>query len=318
MGLKKRNRNFNKYYILILLSLLILPMIYGLDFRDFLNSITGKVTSGPTNASITVGAIAVFDTSAIPAQSVTEDSTTNISFSYLVDIDSGTGTLLNNTAFAIFNVSGYSTSRTTTCGRQTDINSTRANYSCSILVWYFDPAGNWSIYTNITDNTGNYAQRLEQWNLSELTAIVFSPQSLTWPTLIAASNNQTSNNDPTTINNTGNGNLSQVRVQAINIHGLTTTTQFLPVANFTVYNNTGSGNPECNSANIATKLVNNTVTAISGIGVYRGNHSAVAAGVGGNGQQVLYYCIFNVPSSALISSQTYSTNNTGSWTVSVI
>jgi len=253
----------------------------------------------------------IIDISAISSQSPTEASFNNVSFSFLVDDQDGTGNLSTTSAYAVFNVSSYTTQRTTTCGKQADINSTTTNFSCSIPIWYFDPAGNWSVIANISDNQ-NTSILIEQWNLSELTAMVFSPQSLTWPTIIARSNNQTSNNDPIVINNTGNGNLSQVRVQAINIHGLTTTTQFLPVANFTVYNNTGSGNPECNSANIATKLVNNTATAISGIGVYRGNNSA------SQGQQNLYFCIFDVPSPSLLTSQTYSTNNTGSWTISVV
>src|SRR3989344_6948288 len=248
----------------------------------------------------------ILDISLIPVQSPTEASITNVTFSFIIDDQDGTNNITDSSAFSIFNISSYAPQRAINCGRQSDVNSTTANYSCSILVWYFDPAGNWSVITNITDNQ-NTSILIEQWNYSELTSIVISPQSLSWQTIAIGSKNQTSNNDPTIINNTGNGNISSVRVNAINLGGLNDGSKFIPVANFTVYNATSS--IECNE-NIGTMLVNATTTAINGVGIYSGNNSASL------GKQNLYYCLRDV--GAQITSQTYSTNNTGSWTISLI
>ena len=312
MAVKKKKRGNIKLYE-ILVIIVAVSVITFIGFGDYLDKITGKAsTSGLTNLTITVGSMTLSDISLIAAQSVSEAATTNVTFSFIIDVDAGTSVLTDGSAHAVFNVSGYTPIREANCGRQDDINSTRANYSCSIFVWYFDPAGNWSVYANISDSSGNKAQRLEVWNLSELSAMVIAPQSLTWATIAVSAKNATSNNDPTIINNTGNSNLSSVRVNAVNLGGLGDGSKFIPVANFTVYNNTGGGNPECSTSalNGATALVNATTTAINGVGVYRGNNSASL------GKQNLYYCIIDVP--AQLSTQTYSTNNTGSWTISVV
>src|SRR3989344_7590793 len=64
----------------------------------------------------------ILDISLIPVQSPTEASTTNVTFSFIIDDQDGTNNITDSTSFAVFNVSSYSPQRTSTCGRQPDVN----------------------------------------------------------------------------------------------------------------------------------------------------------------------------------------------------
>ena len=131
--------------------------------------------------------------------------------------------------------------------------------------------------------------------------MVISPNSLSWSTLTSGSINQTSNNDPTLINNTGNFN-GTINVNAINLLGETTSSNRLDANNFTAFH---TDSVVCASG---ITLVNATSTTINNTFANRGNLSIG----GGVGQEEIFYCIPKVP---LISSQTYSTTQGGSWAI---
>jgi len=122
--------------------------------------------------------------------------------------------------------------------------------------------------------------------------------------------NQTSNNDPTLINNTGNYNIPNITIIGIHLRGETISSEFIDVGNITVGNGTGS-NAECNLGP-ATSLVNGTGVEINNTVLSRGNHSI---NNGETGQEELYYCIREV--SSTISSQSYSTSNSGAWKIKI-
>ena len=243
----------------------------------------------------------------------------NVSVSYLVDADAGIVKLLNTSAIVEVNFSSGGTDyiHRTVCNRQADINSTRANYTCSVYIWYYEAPGTWIVNANITDENGNYAKNDGTFTLQDTTAIMFAPQSLTWSTIAAGTKNQTSNNDPIKLNNTGNHNsaAAAVRVTALNLIGITTPGSYIPAANFSSFNTTGAGNPECGNSG-PTVLVNNTVTGLAGLYLQRGDNSL--QNLNGIGSQALYFCLYDVPLAAALPSQTYSTNGSGSWTISVI
>ena len=255
----------------------------------------------------------ILSVSPIASQTITESSTTNVTFSYIVNLDSGTQSLKNDTAIAMFNMSGYGSSRQASCSRTADINDTRANYTCGVLIWYFDnPSAYWAVNVNVTDNNGNYAFLNSSFTLQSTTSITFSPQSLGWNTIMSGTKNQTSANDPILINNIGNTIISNgnIRITAFNLIGVQDTSKYIPAANFSVYNNTGS-NREC-APSSAIVLANNTLIGTTGIGLLTGNNTA------GQGQQNLYFCLYDVPLAAALPVQTYSTNSSGSWTISVV
>ena len=310
--------------IIFVAFVFIMGTLVSAGFFDwFKRTITGYATSQPTNVSIVVSGTSQI-TMIIFNQSLTgstvdptENATTYITF-YVVINDSDGVADINDSSVSANVTFGSTVRRNNTCTLIGDLDTQRANYSCRLDMWYFDAPETWTINVRANDlgNT-SYVVNTSSFKYNQLQAIVVSPNSLTFPSVAIGATNQTSNNDPTLVNNTGNGNLSAIRVQAINIHGLTTTTQFIPVANFTVFNNTAA-TVECNE-NSATALVNNTATAITGLSLVRGNHSiSNGTSIAIPGQQLLYYCIRDVPTSALISAQQYSTNNTGSWTISVV
>ena len=144
--------------------------------------------------------------------------------------------------------------------------------------------------------------------------MVMSPVNLTWPQIGLTSTNTTSNNDPITINNTGNKIITNgnIRITAVNLRGETTTSEFLLVANFTVDYDTGvSPLLECDG----TKMVNNTATGITTANVTIGNLSISSPA----SQEDLYFCLTEV--TAGLSQQSYSTTSGTTyiypWTISV-
>ena len=145
---------------------------------------------------------------------------------------------------------------------------------------------------------------------NELKAMVISPNQINFNTSIG-SVNQTSNNDPTLINNTGNYNVlsGNIQINATNLLGERNSNEMIPVANFSVNTVTGS-NAECIGG---TTPVNATATSITGALLTRGNHSL---NDGTTGQEQIYYCIKQVPPT--ISSQTYSTKGYGSWIIRIL
>jgi hypothetical protein len=172
---------------------------------------------------------------------------------------------------------------------------------------YFDLPGSWNISVRGRDlGNGSYAYNQSTYfSYNQLKALVISPDLITWPSVDAGSLNQTSNNDPTTINNTGNYN-GTLAMTAYNLLGETNSSDSIPAANMSVGIATGSLE-ECGIAT-SDLMVNATQNTITSSVSNPGNLSAG----GGVGQEQIYYCIRQVPD---ISSQTYSTLNGGSWVV---
>ena len=90
MAVKKKKRGNIKLYE-ILVIIVAVSVITFIGFGDYLDKITGKAsTSGLTNLTITVGSMTLSDISLIAAQSVSEAATTNVTFSFIIDVDAGT------------------------------------------------------------------------------------------------------------------------------------------------------------------------------------------------------------------------------------
>ena len=287
-------------------------------FKDFFSKITGKATSGTTNVSITVtGAnpVTILLVSNISATSPTENSYVNISFYATVSDADGVNDINDSSVRANFSRSGETTRQNTSCSLVADIDSTRANFSCTIAMWYYDGSGAWNVAVGGSDlgNKSVVYNTSTNFTYNQLQAIVISPLSLTWATVSPGNTNQTSNNDPTLINNTGNYNIPNITVNGINLHGDSVNSAFINVGNVTVGNNTGS-NAECDISgpNNATILVNGTDIQIDNTILNKGNHT-----INNNqtGQELLFYCFRTIPST--IPSQTYSTTYGGAWIIKI-
>jgi DNA-directed RNA polymerase specialized sigma24 family protein len=135
---------------------------------------------------------------------------------------------------------------------------------------------------------------------------------LTFGTLSPNTVNQTANNDPLTLNNTGNVAIANgsIQVNGTNLAGETDSNKALYANNFSFGYATGS-NVECNAVN-STPLNKSVFKYIELINLTRGNNS-----INDNvtGQEQMYLCLKVV--GAEISGQSYSTSNQGAWTIKI-
>jgi len=137
-----------------------------------------------------------------------------------------------------------------------------------------------------------------------------SPTVLLWDPLVIGSTNQTANEN-LTINNTGNADNLGLSITAIDLTGETTSTEYIYAGNFSVDIDTGG--PLCSGVAClecdGTQMVNETLTAVTGSNLPNGNYSEGL----GIAQETLHFCIKAIDT---ISSQAYSTEGGGTWTVS--
>ena len=198
------------------------------------------------------------------------------------------------------------------------MNTTTANYTCVVPVWYFDEAGNWSIRVSIADSGPTMVANSSGSNLTIFTtlAVVIGPGSLTFASIAPSATNTTSNNDPIYVNNTGNQNITSgnVRVTPITLVGQSQAGYNISAANFSASTITGGFNPECNIT--TPELANNTAYSIANSILPRGNNSA---GTGsGNGVEEVYVCLRAAPGASVLPAQTYSATGGAAWTLSVV
>ena len=290
-------------FLLIVFSI----SIVSAGFSDWFTSITGNSANQPTNVSAailgTTQAQIIF-VSPISATTPIEATTVNVTFNVHMKDTDGVADLNDTSVMANLSRTGETRRVSGICALANDIDTTTANYSCSVYMWYWDGNGDWNV-TVLGNDLGNLSwasniSTIFTYNL--LRAMVIAPPALTWASLSVGATNQTSNNDPTIVNNTGNYN-SSINVTAINLIGETTPSYVLPANNFTISRTTGGA--EC----IGSAMVNATARTVIGTVANRGNLSVGS----GSGQENLYYCIPFVP---IIPTQTYSTAAGGSWTIS--
>ena len=315
--INKKNKQLLKYYFkmvekkgLYVFGFLLIVFsisIVSAGFSDWFTSITGNSANQPTNVSAailgTTQAQIIF-VSPISATTPIEATTVNVTFNVHMKDTDGVADLNDTSVMANLSRTGETRRVSGICALANDIDTTTANYSCSVYMWYWDGNGDWNV-TVLGNDLGNLSwasniSTIFTYNL--LRAMVIAPPALTWASLSVGATNQTSNNDPTIVNNTGNYN-SSINVTAINLIGETTPSYVLPANNFTISRTTGGA--EC----IGSPMVNATARTVIGTVANRGNLSVGS----GSGQENLYYCIPFVP---IIPTQTYSTAAGGSWTIS--
>jgi len=218
------------------------------DFSD----LTINVTT-PANAAPSIDWVQV-----VSAQDPTIGSTKSITFNFTATDTDGSANIDTGTAKAYFQKAGETTRSNTSCvdwasagkkaGETTRSNTScvdwasagnDVNFTCTIDMWYFDQNGEWTINVTIKDINNAYGENSTTtftYNLQ--TAMVMSPTSLTWPQVGLTDTDTGSNNDPITINNSGNDEPLNINVTAYNLQGETTTYRGNNSLN---YNNATSG-----------------------------------------------------------------------------
>lgn len=306
-------------YVIIFSLFLILGIssMVSAGFFDWFNKITGRATSQPANVSISVAGMNITTVkvynSTLPSVTVTNDGIGSMLFYVVVDDVDGASDINTTSVSANFTKTGEPLRANSSCVKVgVDLNASAQNYSCTIEMWYFDLQGVWNITAKATDlgNTTFTQDTSATFGLPQLQGVEIAPGSLTFPSVSPGAKNQTSNNDPTIINNTGNY-LSNITINAIDLHGATVPATFIDVGNLSAANDTGSS-VECGPPAKASVLTNGTDIQIINSNLTRGNHSANNYQTG---QEQIYYCFQTIPST--ISSQTYSSPAGHSWTIKI-
>ncbi|MDP4012725.1 MAG: hypothetical protein Q8R00_03925 [Candidatus Nanoarchaeia archaeon] len=319
--------NHDSLYVLLAILFLSLPLFWSSMVNILENSqgnlITGMAQNANTSVNITVSSVApgVNAVSIIGAQSITEASTTAVEFSFLATDSDGVTDLNDTSAQAQFDVTqteGGAIRFNSSCEFVADLNSSTANYTCAINIWFFDAPGNITVNATVRDIGGSVGTNTSSnFTLQQTAAMVMAPSSLTWSSVAVGATNQTSSNDPITINNTGNKNITigNLNITAVNLQGETVESRYLNVSNFSVDTNAGGSPPvECNKVDsVSTQLINNTAVVTGPDGnLTRGNNSINDNTIG---QEQIFFCITEVTAGA--TPQAYSTGNVGLWTVSI-
>jgi hypothetical protein len=308
------------YTVFFIVVMVMFVSFADAGIADWFNKITGRVTDFDVNASVTVTGInpiriAVFN-GTLPTETVANDGNGTFTFNmHLTDSD-GTADINVSATTANFTRAGEQVRENLSCSQiGTALNSTTINVSCTIEMWWFDENGAWDISVSAND-LGNLTPQYNTsftFTLPQLSGLELSPTSITFTSVAPGADNTTSNNDPVTINNTGNRE-TNLSINGRDLSGDTTSTVLLPIANMTASNGTGS-NLECNTrvgsiAN-ATVLTNGTAVDIGSSNLTRGNHTIDD----GTAQEELYFCFRHIPND--VQSQTYSTTNGGAWVIAL-
>lgn len=295
------------------------------------NLITGFDVARETNVSATIGnnvpvinAVDGPGGNSITAQSVTEDSITNLLISFTITDTNGVTDInpatINLTLYnSTYNGNSGSVdyySYNTSCVNPNNISSTEMNVSCAVEIHYWYISGEWNLTAGAADNSGASTENSTNFTIQETTAIVISPVSIGFPGLTLGEENTTSNTDPIVINNTANDYIDQnnTLVTGLDLVGEEDDTLAITTGNFSVsVMNGGSPALECSFIDInTTRLINNTASNINESSLPAGNRSIANTAI-----QELYVCLTIVPNG--LSAQTYSTaNSSAGWTVSVV
>ncbi|MFH1289874.1 MAG: hypothetical protein ABIH92_00535, partial [Nanoarchaeota archaeon] len=257
-------------------------------FNDSMTNVAGGLNSGPSSTTLYIN-FSVYDAN-------------------------GVGDLNESTARINFTKSGEDVRENTTCSKMGSPTGNYANFSCTVTMWWWDAAGAWNITAYIEDNSSNSAQNdSTTFQVGSTTGFELSPSALTWPGLAAGTYNKTSDG-PILMNNTGNKDISlnEIGINATDLLGEQNNNSGLWAGNFSIAPFTGGTPPtECNAT--ATTMSSSVFTNITGAILTAGNYTI---NNGTEGQEQLYFCLKVVGSE--ITTQPYSTSQTGSWTIRIL
>ncbi|MCH7568294.1 MAG: hypothetical protein IIA87_02630, partial [Nanoarchaeota archaeon] len=302
-------------------------VIFNVSFWDVLNYTIGERPDGNNAPQITH----VYNDTTQLASGVTLNegpSSTTLVINFSVNDAEGIGDLDNSTATLNITRSGEPVRFNNTCSQiSSQASGNNANYSCEVIVYWFDLDGEWLINASIKDSAGEFANNnTEVFNINSLTAFVSGPGNLTFGGINTGDINVTSTNDPLLINNTGNQDFADgsIEINATDLIGEENPAFALWSGNFSVGNVSDGSNAECNfggsggdSAPNATRMnfthAGGNFVTIKLANLSRGNFSV---NDGQTGQEELFICLLQVGSE--ISAQPYSTASQGAWTIRIL
>ncbi len=301
--------------ISVVLILLVSSVVSAGLFDWLKKTITGKATEGTLDMNISLGNTPPNITFVTPIDSISlsNDNPVTVNFNFTVHDPNGVDNIDTTTATGNLSKSGEDSRTNTTCayvGANGD--GYTGNFTCNVVLWYWDGDGTWTVGTSIQDKSGATYHNITQTATVEvLDGILLNNADLGWSSVSAGGINTTADT-AVIINNTGNQDYT-LKVNATDLYGETNTDEAIWAGNFSVGDSTGGSPPaQCGNAT-ATEMYESEFTVVDSAALNAGNHSV---NDGGTGQEQLYHCI-NIVGSEL-SSQSYSTWNEGSWTYSTV
>ena len=319
MGDKKDGKIALLFYISIFAILLVISMASaGISewLKNIQDAITGKATQS-VSMNISVGGpkiIFVYNSTLTGFASGPNEAPAVSGMIINFTAYSVAGASNLNSSSATINITGDATRQNSSCSVYQS-GGNYANYTCNVTMFWWDGTGVWSITAHIKDNQTNSAvNTTTSFYVGERTAFVMSPASLTWPGIAPGATNQTSNNDPLLLNNTGNDiiDAGNIAINASNLRGEATSTLALWANNFSIrWSDGGTPPAECGG-----NVMNRTAfVGITTANLTKGNYTI---NDGNTGQENLYFCLRLIGSE--LTTQAYSTANEAehAWIVRIL
>lgn len=226
----------------------------------------------------------------------TESSTTATVWEvHVTDLDG-----VSNIANARMDITktGENTRSDTTCSLIGGIDADTNNYTCTVNMQYYDGNSTWTVNASGTDINGAQGENTTQTlTYGSLIAFTISPTAINFGSINPAQSDAKATDDPIVLTNTGNINMSVIEVNATDLVGISTATDFL-AGNFTV-----GITDDCATSGVS--MVTNTYTQIT-------NSACNRAGFSWASTEDLYYCIPTVPN---VLQDIFDTQAKGSWTI---
>jgi len=227
MPITLKRADVKKYSTVLFVFIGLIALVFFTPLGSVLADHTELLT-----VSLTIGSSAPVITYVVTGQTVTplDGTTTVLSISFNVSDANGFEDINVSSAIVTINRSGEPDKGNSTCV-QVEASGNEMQINCSVIIWYFDANGTWSINVSISDNsTLNIINASETATVGVLTAIQINPSSISFGgSLSVGDTNVSATDDPLVVNNTGNQNFVHVNITAIDLAGTTTTEEYIPV-----------------------------------------------------------------------------------------
>lgn len=320
--MKKEIGRGDKIVLMIFVSVFVVIMVTSMVSAGFFENIRGKITGKATNPQILNATVGVPEIRWVDNDTITDLTSgpnqgplhTSVIINFSVFLASGANNLDNSTASINFSLTGSDLRQNTSCFNILTDGGNNANYSCNVTMWWWDANGTWTINAFIADTNGNNdTNETTTFTMGSTTGFDMGPTTLTWPGLSPGSKNQTSNNDPLVLNNTGNRHIpvGNISINSTDLRGESNGDFAIWAGNITINVSTGGSPPaDCALENVRSHgaFTNITLANLSAENYTLNN--------GVQAQEELYFCFIVVGSE--LTAQSYSTANQSTWTVRVL
>ncbi|MFH1327210.1 MAG: hypothetical protein ABIH59_03735 [archaeon] len=299
---------------LFILMIVVIASTASAGFLDFFRKITGYATSDTVDINISITGNKAPNITIVRNDTMTDISggpteatnPTTVEINFTVYDADGFGNINDSSATITFSKSGETPRTNSSCTNLGDYETYYTNYTCTVVMWWWDGAGIWTINATIADNDANTNfNDSKTFDIGTTDAVLIAPTTLNWASLTAGSTNQEAINN-ITLNNTGNVD-KWVEINATNLRGETDPTLAIWAGNFSVRNISG-----CEG----TAMVNDVFTNVTSATLPAGNISLNYKNLT-SGQEQIFVCIEEV--GAELIAQAYSTANTteNDWTIRI-